>query len=114
MPSVIRGVYYEFSRSRVISRPGQPTETRDDVEIGRPVAREHAMRLAKAGKDVYTPARRDAYELARDAYNGLEPKEEAHKKGDALVFYAHFHPGGVHHREGGGAVYYGERGRQVE
>jgi hypothetical protein len=118
--SVVAGRFYEFHRERVISRPGQPLSTRDGVEVGPEIPREVALRRVKAGRDVYTAQRRDAYELATDAHGRLPGVEEIHKPkipsptGRLDVYFQHFHPGGIHHGSGGGGVYFGGRGEGLD
>jgi hypothetical protein len=116
---VITGCFYEFHRERVVSRPGQPLSTKDGIEVGPYIAREEALRQLRAGRDVYTPRRQDAYRLARAAH-GRMPVDEIHKPGVPSptgrvdVYFQHFHPGGIHHAEGGGGVYYGGRGEGLD
>ena len=113
------GRFYEFHRKRVISRPGQPLSTRDGIEVGPAISREDALQQVKGGRDVYTPRKQDAYQLARDAH-GLTPVEEIHKPkvpsptGRVDVYFRHFHPGGIHHAAGGGGVYFGGRGEGLD
>jgi hypothetical protein len=115
----VSGCFYEFHRQRVISRPGQPLDTREGIEVGPAISREEALRQAKAGRDVYTPRKQDAYQLANDAH-GTTPVEEIHKPrkpsptGRVDVYFRHFHPGGVHHAEGGAGVYFGGRGEGLD
>ena len=120
MPTVFKGRFYDFERQRVISRAGQPLETRTGIEIGREISREDAFKRVRAGKDVYTPGKQEAYRLAADVLNGT-PLEEIHKPntpsptGREDVYFRHFHPGGVHPGEGGpGHVYFGERGEGLQ
>jgi len=94
--------------------------TRPGIEVGHMIPREHALREVRAGRDVYTPMKQDAYRVARDAY-GSEPEEPeinsprtASPTGRLDVYFQHFHPAGIHHREGGGAVYFGGRGEGLE
>src|SRR5688572_10097057 len=116
---VFSGCFYEFHRQRVISRAGQPLATRGGIEVGPAISREEALRLTRAGRDVYTPRKQDAYQLASDAH-GRTPIEEIHKPrvasptGRVDVYFRHFHPGGVHHAEGGGGVYFGGRGEGLD
>jgi hypothetical protein len=48
------------------------------------------------------------------------PVDEIHKPGVPSptgrvdVYFQHFHPGGIHHAEGGGGVYYGGRGEGLD
>jgi hypothetical protein len=108
--------FYEFHRTRNVARPGQPPKNVDGIEIGPLIAREDALKMVKAGGDVYTPRKKDAYRLARDAHGAAPGVDEIHKPEDYSptgrkdVYFRHFHPGAVHHSEGGGAVYFGHRG----
>jgi|SRR5436190_24228448 len=117
--NVFAGRFYEFHRQRVISRPGQPISTKDGIEVGPPISREEALRQIKAGGDVYTPRKQDAYQLARDAH-GRVPVEEIHAPripsptGRVDVYFRHFHPGGIHHAAGGAGVYFGARGEGLD
>ena len=116
---VFAGRFYEFHRHRVISRPGQPISRKDGIEVGPPISREEALRQVQGGRDVYTPRKQDAYRLARDAH-GRTPVEEIHKPrtpsptGRVDVYFRHFHPGGIHHADGGGGVYFGARGERLD
>jgi hypothetical protein len=113
------GAFYEFSRERVVSRAGQPIQTKDGVEIGLELSPERALRIVRGGGDVYTMRRQDAYRLALSAH-GEPPVEEIHlpkertQSGRKDVYFRHFHPGGVHHQDGGGGVYFGDRGDGVD
>lgn len=113
--SVIASCFYEFHRERVISRPGQPLLTRTGIEVGPEISREKALRRVRAGRDIYTPRKLDAYQLACAAH-GRAPVEEIHMPrvpsptGRVDVYFRHFHPGGIHHAAGGGGVYFGGRG----
>jgi hypothetical protein len=60
----ILDAFYEFHAERVVSRPGQPLATKPGIEIGPRITREIALQYAKAGRDVYTLAKEDAYRLA--------------------------------------------------
>jgi hypothetical protein len=117
--SVFAGHFYEFHRQRVVSRPGQPLSTKDGIEIGPTISREQALRQVKAGRDVYTLRKQDAYQLSRDAH-GQAPVEEIHAPripsptGRVDVYFRHFHPGGIHHAAGGGGVYFGGRGEGLD
>ncbi len=119
---VLKGIFYEFHKERVISRPGAPLSTRAGLEIGPEISREMALVRVRFGKDVYTLVREDAYKLAVQVGLGRPPPDELHeprkptqsKRED--VFYRHFHPGGLHPSEPGGPghVFYGERGEGFE
>lgn len=117
--NVVNGRFYEFHRQRIISRPGQPIATRAGIEVGPAISRELALKQLRAGSDVYTPKKQDAYQLARDAH-GRPPLEEIHAPrvpsptGRFDVYFRHFHPGGVHHADGGGGVYFGGRGQGLD
>ena len=117
--NVFSGRFYEFHRQRVISRPGQPISTKEGVEVGPRISREEAFRQIRAGRDVYTPRRQDAYRLACDAH-GRMPVEEIHTPrepsptGRVDVYFRHFHPGGIHHAAGGGGVYFGGRAEGLD
>ena len=121
MPTaVFAGRFYEFEKHRVVSRPGQPLVTRAGIEIGREISREDAFRRVRSGKDVYTPAKQDAYRLATEVQEGRTPFEEIHRPktpsptGREDVYYRHYHPGGLHPGEGGpGHVFFGERGESL-
>jgi len=118
MPYLIAGLYYEFHAQRVISRAGQPIETRERIEIGPLISREEARRQVLAGKDVYTPAKRDAYNLVRRLYRTTPVEDPPHEE----YYFPHFHPGGVHPKldhdrpgrrraiSGPGHVFFGFRG----
>ena len=111
-----RGCFYEFHRDRAISRPGQPYDARVGIEIGPPINKEDAFRRAKAGKDVYTLAREDAYRLVLQLNSGsatLHPPHhppEASPTGRKDVYFRHFHPGGDHDQFG--HIFFGQRGEQ--
>jgi len=114
---IVAGKFYEFHRDRIVSRPGAETFL-PGVEIGPEIPREDALRRVRAGsrtagRDVYTLFREDAQRLARDAYHG-DPLEEIHeakqptRSGRTNVFFAHFHPAGLHQADGGpGHVFFG-------
>jgi hypothetical protein len=112
---IVAGRFYEFSRERNVARAGQPIQLRDGMEIGLEISPEQAMRIVRGGGDVYTLLKQDAYRLANSAH-GKPPVEEIHKpkkptqSGRKDVYFGHFHPGGVHHGDGGGGVYFGDRG----
>ncbi len=117
----VRGKFYEFHRGRIVSRPGAVIYRVPGIEIGPEIPREEALRRVRAGsrtagRDVYTLFREDARRLARDAYHG-DPLEEIHeakeptRSGRTDVFFAHFHPAGLHQADGGpGHVFFGQRG----
>ncbi len=118
----LQGLYYEFHTERVISRAGQPITTIVGAEIGPQIAREEAVRQVRAGKDVYTLNREDAYRLASQLYAGRPVEEPPHGR----FYYSHFHPGGEHPEldrdrpgrpkavAGPGHVFFGERGENYE
>jgi hypothetical protein len=109
-----KGFFYEFHKERIVSRPGQPLQMLQGIEVGPMIPREEAFRQARAGKDVCTPARDDAYNLALK----LDPATPAHEPphnprmpsptGRLDVYYPHFHPGGDHLNYG--HIFCGERG----
>ena len=92
MPSPQEGRYYEFHAERVISPPGQPIATLVGIEIGPQIAQEAALRQLRAGQDMYTLSREDAYRLACSAQHGTPVEDAPHDQ----FFYSHFHPGGEH------------------
>jgi hypothetical protein len=112
------GLFYEFHRFRVVSRAGQPIQTRTNVEIAPQINREQALQQIRNGKDVYTPRRRDAEKLAISAY-GQDPLYEPPHQ---ATFFQHFHPGGEHPEfpegqqgrpraeAGPGHIFFGSRG----
>ena len=110
------GCFYEFHKDRTISRPGQPLDTRIGLEIGPRIAREEAFRQARAGKDVYTLAKNDAYNLALQLNPGKSIPEGPHDPpkpsptGREDMFFRHFHPGGLHDRFG--HIFFGQRGEK--
>ena len=123
MATAFSGRFYEFHRARVISRPGQPLQTRSGVEVGPEISKEDALRRINAGKDVYTPAKYDAYRLATQVQGGSAPLEErphtppvASPTGRLDVYFRHYHPGGSHPTDEGGFghVFFGDRGDQFE
>lgn len=71
-----------FHRTRNVARPGQPPKNMDGIEIGPLIRREDALRIVKAGGDVYTPRKKDAYRLARDAHGAAPGVDEIHKPDD--------------------------------
>jgi len=111
------GAFYEFHKERVISRPGQPFFAIPGAEIGPQISRENAVRRLRAGKDVYTQGKEDAYKLANSVLNGKIAPEGPHDPrqpsptGREDVYYRHYHPGNLHPEEGGpGHVFFGARG----
>lgn len=121
MPTIIAaGSFYEFHRERVVSRAGQPLATQPGIEIGPLISRESALRRVRNGGDVYTPNKWDAYRLAKAVSRRIEPDEIHTPRPDAPspsgrqdVYFRHYHPGGLHHSDGGGGVYFGGRGEGV-
>ncbi len=115
---VFKGIFYEFHKERVISRPGAPLHTRPGIEIGPEIPREMALTRVRFGKDVYTLLREDAYKLAVQVGLGRPSDDLPHEPSKPTqskrqdVFYRHFHPGCVHPGQSGGPghVFYGERG----
>jgi len=111
------GYFYEFHKDRVISRPGQPLDIRVGLEIGPLITRERAFQEAKAGKDVYTLAKDDAYKLALQLNPGKPVQEGPHGPSKASptgredVYFQHFHPGGLHDRFG--HIFFGQRGENI-
>ena len=113
-----RGIYYEFHKERIVSRPGAPLVVREGMEIGPPISWEDAMKRLAAGKDVYTPNKQDAYRLASHVAHGRAMEEFPHTprrptpSGREDVYYRHYHPGGLHPGEPGapGHVFFGDRG----
>lgn len=110
----ILGAFYEFHAERVVSRPGQPLATKPGIEIGPRITREIASQYAKAGRDVYTLAKEDAYRLAV-LVSPCKPVSEAphhppqpSPTGRMDVFFRHYHPGGDHDHFG--HIFFGERG----
>ena len=109
-----KGLFYEFHRERIVSRPGQPLRVQQGIEVGPAITKEEAFRQARAGKDVYTPAREDAYRLALKldpATPEFEPPRNPRKPsptGRLDVYFSHYHPGGDHLNYG--HIFYGERG----
>src|SRR5208282_1971873 len=107
------GVFYQFRRDRVVSRPGQPLQVRKGIELGFVVSPEDAYREVRAGRDVYTLAKRDAYRLAV-RLDRTTPLMEIHQPqmpsptGRWDVYFPHFHPGGDH--ENFGHIFFGGRG----
>jgi hypothetical protein len=112
--SVVKGLFYQFRRDRVVSRAGQPVQTRPAMEVGLVMSREEAFREVRSGRDVYTPAREDAYRLALRLAPAT-PAMEIHQPRIASptgrwdVYFPHFHPGGDHERFG--HIFFGERGQ---
>jgi len=114
--TAIRGAFYEFHAERVISRPGQPLDTRVGIEIGPQIGREEALLHVRAGKDVYTLASEDAYRLAVQVSYGKPVQEDPHHPrkpsptGRMDVYFRHYHPGGDHDQFG--HVFFGQRGER--
>ena len=113
---LIRSAFYEFHAERVISRAGQPLDTRPGIEIGPQISREDALRHAKAGRNVYTLTNEDAYRLAVQVSPGKPVQEIPHHptlpspKGRMNVYFRHYHPGGDH--EQFGHIFFGQRGER--
>jgi len=113
---VIRGTFYEFHSERVISRPGQPLDTRGGIEVGPVISREVALQHVKAGHDVYTLNSEDAYRLALQVTHGKPVQEVPHHPRQASptgrmdVYFRHYHPGGDH--EQFGHIFFGRRGEK--
>jgi len=119
---VIAGLFYEFHRYRVVSRAGQPIQTKTNVEVGPKIGREDALHQVRNGKDVYTHRRSDAESLAESAY-GADPKCDS-PHGQA--YFPHFHPGGEHPDfppgqpgrpraiAGPGHIFFGSRGEKFQ
>lgn len=112
----IRGVFYEFHAERVISRPGQPLDTRVGLEIGPQISQEAALQEVSHGRDVYTLASEDAYRLALQVSHGRAVPEGPHQPpqpsptGRMDVYFRHYHPGGNH--ENFGHIFFGQRGER--
>ena len=117
---LLKGHFYEFHRTRVVSRPGAELRTQQGIEIGPEIPNEkQALRQAGLGMDVYTPWKFDAYRLATKLYAKAPENEGAHED----VYYPHYHPGGKHaksyeEREGRpraenapGHIFFGTRGQ---
>jgi len=115
---IMAGIFYEFHRSRVVSRAGKPILEKQIVEVGPIVSREDAVHQVRNGKDIYTARKNDAYKLAAQLYAAgpvLDPPTR-------LDYFPHFHPGGQHPTfdeerfgrpradEGPGHVFFGSRG----
>lgn len=117
MPNITAGQFYEFHAERVISRAGQPIQSRPGIEVGPQIPAEEARRQLANGKDVYTPNKADAYRLALQLYPAAPVEDSPHDE----FYFAHYHPGGVHPRldhdrpgrrrayAGPGHVFFGER-----
>ena len=119
-----KGEFYEFHRTRVVSRPGAELKTLEGIEIGPKIPRlRQAIRQVRLGMDVYTPWKFDAYTLAVHAYARAPKLEPAHQS----VYYPHYHPRAEHaegyeNREGRpradkgapGHVFFGHRGEGCE
>lgn len=116
------GLYYEFHKERIVSRPGAPVVFRNGMEIGPLISWEDAMKRLLAGKDIYTLNKQDAYRLAVHCAHGQPVEESPHTppkpspSGREDVYYRHFHPGGLHPNEEGGPghVFFGGRGEGFE
>jgi hypothetical protein len=112
----IRGAFYEFHAERVISRPGQPLDTRAGLEIGPLISQEVALQHARSGRDVYTLASEDAYRLAVQVSPGKPVQEAPHHPpqpsptGRMDVYFRHDHPGGDH--DTFGHIFFGQRGER--
>jgi hypothetical protein len=113
-----RGTFYEFHVERIISRPGQPLDTRPGFEIGPLISKETALEQVKAGKNVYTLAAEDAYRLSMQVTPGKPVPEGPHHPPQASptgrmdVYFRHYHPGGDH--EQFGHVFFGQRGERYD
>jgi len=118
---VIPGWFYKFRRETVISRAGQPLQTKTGIEIGAHIAKEDAVKEVQAGRDVYTLNIRDATDLAEQAGGGRKPGEpiphaphhppQPSPTGREDVYYPHIHPfqpKSTHAKYG--HVFYGQRG----
>jgi hypothetical protein len=112
----IRGSFYEFHAKRVISRPGQPLDTRVGIEIGPHISQEAALQQVRTGRDVYTLASEDAYRLAVQVSPGRPVQEAPHRPpqssptGRMDVYFPHYHPGGDH--ASFGHIFFGHRGER--
>jgi len=110
----MRGAFYEFHAERIVSRPGQPLETKAGIEIGPQITKESALHQVKTGKDVYTLADEDAYRLAVQVTPGKPVQEDPHQPRQASptgrmdVYFRHYHPGGDHDEFG--HIFFGQRG----
>jgi hypothetical protein len=112
------GVFYEFHINRVVSRAGQPTMLKQNVEIGPMISKEEAANQARNGKDVYTYRKSDAEKLAAHLYAADPVQDNPH----GSTYFPHFHPGGQHpedaferggrprSRVGPGHIFFGSRG----
>jgi hypothetical protein len=118
---LIANRFYKFEKERIVSRPGAILATAPGIEIGPEISREQALRLVRAGRDVYTMRAQDAKQLAKSAHPGTPVEENPHdprrptRSGREDVYYRHFHPGGVHPGDGPNApghVFFGERGER--
>lgn len=111
---LIRGAFYEFHPERVISRAGQPLQTRAGMEIGPVISNENALRYVKSGKNVYTLNGDDAYRLALQVTSNKPVREIPHHPsqpsptGRMDVYFRHYHPGGDHDQFG--HIFFGQRG----
>jgi hypothetical protein len=112
----MRGAFYEFHAERIVSRPGQPLETKAGIEIGPQITKESALQQVKTGKDVYTLADDDAYRLAVQVTPGKPVQEDPHHPrqpsptGRSDVYFRHYHPGGDHDQYG--HIFFGQRGEK--
>jgi hypothetical protein len=112
----VRGSFYEFHFERVVSRPGQPLETRLGFETGPLITREIALSRVRAGGNVYTLANEDAYRLALQVSPGRPVPETPHgprqpsPTGRMDVYFRHYHPGGDH--DNFGHIFFGQRGER--
>lgn len=122
MVMAFKGRFYEFHKERRISRPGQPTIYRFDIEIGPEISREEAFRTVQRGGDVYTRYKNDAYKLASHLYSQRPIEEGPHLPGAPSptgrrdVYFRHFHPGGLHSSKNRkiGHVFFGDRGEGIK
>lgn len=115
------GIFYEFHRSRVISRAGQPILSMSNIEVGPIITREDAVHQVRNGKDVYTPRKSDAERLATSIYGA----NAVYDPPSQLDYFQHFHPGGLHPEfpanqmgrprahTGFGHVFFGSRGENL-
>jgi hypothetical protein len=119
---LIKGFFYECQRQRIVSRAGQPLQTRTGIEIGKLISRESALREVRGGRDVYTPYPEDAYRLALQV-NGRKPIEhiphhppQSSPTGRMDVYFRHYHPGKERNTKTDdeedkyGHIFFGERG----
>jgi hypothetical protein len=112
----VRGFFYEFHFERVVSRPGQPLETRVGLEIGPQITRESALSRVRSGGNVYTLLSEDAYRLAlqvsprRPEQDLPHDPRESSPTGRTDVYFRHYHPGGDHKNYG--HIFFGQRGER--